>query len=324
MEQRGLGGTGITVSALGFGCGNVGGLMIRGTPEEQTRAVRRALDAGVTYFDTAAMYGDGLSEQNLGRVLTELNAWNRVAVGTKVRLTAEQLNDPSAGVRNSLLASLGRLGRESVKLLQLHNPLSASKDDSAARVGGEDLEPVIAGLQAVVKEGLASHVGFTGLGDTEAVRTLAADTRLETMQSYFNAINPSAGYAGMSGAEDMGGIIDVAAGSGQGVIAIRVMAGGAMTGEEQRARLASPGVGGALVQGNAYEVDLSKAVWRGALARELGLESAMELSLRFVIAKQGISTALVGFSDHDQLEQAIRWAERGPLSEDQVRRVLEA
>jgi aryl-alcohol dehydrogenase-like predicted oxidoreductase len=77
------------------------------------------------------------------------------------------------------------------------------------------------------------------------------------------------------------------------------------------------------VQGNAYEVDLSKAAWRGALAREMGLESAMELSFRFVIAKQGVSTALVGFSDQDQLEQAISWAERGPLSDDQVGRVLE-
>jgi aryl-alcohol dehydrogenase-like predicted oxidoreductase len=325
MEQRPLGGTGITVSALGFGCGNVGGLMVRGTVEEQIRAVRRALDAGVTYFDTAAMYGDGLSEQNLGRVLTELNAWQRVAVGTKVRLPAGQMSDPAAGVRNSLLASLGRLGRDSIDLLQLHNPLSVSKDESGARVGGEDLEAAITGLQEVVREGLARHVGFTGLGEMEAVRTIAADTRLETMQSYFNAINPSAGYAGKSGgAQDLGGVLDVAASSGQGVIAIRVMAGGAITGEEQRARLASPGVGGALVPGNAYEVDLSKAVWRGALARELGLESAMELSFRFVVAKQGVSTALVGFSDQDQVEQAITWAERGPLSQDQVQRVLEA
>lgn len=325
MEQRALGGTGITVSALGFGCGNVGGLMVRGTPQEQSAAVRRALDAGVTYFDTAAMYGDGLSEQNLGRVLTELGAWQQVVVGTKVRLTAEQMNDPAEGIRNSLVASLGRLGRDSIDLLQLHNPLRVSDDDSGGRVGGEDLEPVIAGLQAVVREGLARHVGFTGLGETQTVRILASDARLETMQSYFNAINPSAGYAGKSGgAQDLGGVIDVAAGSGQGVIAIRVLAAGAMTGEQQRARLASPGVGGALVPGNAYEADLSHAAARGALARELGLESALELSFRFVIAKTGVSTALVGFSDQDQLEQAIRWAERGPLSEDQVERVLEA
>lgn len=324
MEQRALGGTGITVSALGFGCGNVGGLMVRGTPQEQSAAVRRALDAGVTYFDTAAMYGDGLSEQNLGRVLTELGVWHRVAVGTKVRLAAEQMNDPAAGIRQSLVASLSRLGSASIDLLQLHNPLRASEDDSSGRIGGDDLEPVIAGLQAVVREGLAKHVGFTGLGETQAVRTLASDTRLETMQSYFNAINPSAGYAGRNGAaQDLGGIVDVAAGSGQGVIAIRVLAGGAMTGEQQRARLASPSVGGVLVPGNAYEADLSHAAARGALARELGLESALELSFRFVIAKTGVSTALVGFSDHNQLEQAIRWAERGPLSEDQVRRVLE-
>lgn len=325
MEQRALGGTGIMVSALGFGCGNVGGLMVRGTPQEQSAAIRRALDAGVTYFDTAAMYGDGLSEQNLGRVLTELGAWQQVAVGTKVRLTPEQMKDPAAGVRNSLVASLGRLGRASIDLLQLHNPFSASKDDSGGCIGVDDLEPVIAGLQAVVREGLAKHVGFTGLGDTQAIRSAASDTRLETMQSYFNAINPSAGYAGISGgAQDLGGTIDVAAASGQAVIAIRVMAAGAMTGEQQRARLASPGVDGALVPGNAYKTDLSHAAARGALARELGLESALELGLRFVIAKTGVSTALVGFSDQDQLEQAIRWAERGPLDEDQVRRVLEA
>jgi aryl-alcohol dehydrogenase-like predicted oxidoreductase len=325
MEQRALGGTGITVSALGFGCGNVGGLMVRGTPEEQSAAVRRALDAGVTYFDTAAMYGNGLSEQNLGRVLTELGAWQQVAVGTKVRLTADQMKEPAAGIRSSLVASLGRLGRASVDLLQLHNPLRGAEDDSGDRVGGDDFEPVIAGLQAVVREGLAQHVGFTGLGEGRSVRIMASDARLETMQSYFNAINPSAGYPGNSGgAEDLGGIIDVAAGSGQGVIAIRVLAGGAMTGEEQRARLASPSVGGALVPGNAYEADLSRAAARNALARELGLESALELSFRFVIAKPGVSTALVGFSDQDQLEQTIRWAERGPLSEDQVGRVLEA
>jgi aryl-alcohol dehydrogenase-like predicted oxidoreductase len=145
------------------------------------------------------------------------------------------------------------------------------------------------------------------------------------MQSYFNAINASAGHAGASGgAQDMAGVIDVAAGAGLGVIAIRVMAGGAMTGQETRAPLASPGLGPALVPGNTYEFDISKAVWRDSLAKELGLESALELSLRFVIAHRGVSTALVGFSDMAQLEDSIRWAERGPLSDDQVRRVVEA
>ena len=60
-----------------------------------------------------------------------------------------------------------------------------------------------------------------------------------------------------------------------------------------------------------------------SLAQELGLESALELSLRFVISKREVSTALVGYSDLSQLESAIRWAERGPLTDDKVLRVLE-
>ena len=60
MEQRDLGHTGLRVSALGFGCGSIGGLMVRGDPADQRRAVARALDAGITYFDTAAQYGDAI------------------------------------------------------------------------------------------------------------------------------------------------------------------------------------------------------------------------------------------------------------------------
>ena len=78
MEQRPLGSTGLTVSALGFGCGAVGGLMVRGDAAEQRQAVSRALDAGITYFDTAASYGDGLSEEHLGQVMRDLGAWSRL------------------------------------------------------------------------------------------------------------------------------------------------------------------------------------------------------------------------------------------------------
>lgn len=59
MEQRTLGRTGLRVSALGFGCGAIGGLMVRGDPAEQRRAVAHAIQAGITYFDTAPSYGDG-------------------------------------------------------------------------------------------------------------------------------------------------------------------------------------------------------------------------------------------------------------------------
>src|SRR5262249_57649917 len=91
METRAFGRTGMRFSILGFGCGAVGGLMVRGDPADQERTVARALDAGVNYLDTAVQYGDGASETNLGRVLKTLKPANAF-VGTKVRLNPQQFS----------------------------------------------------------------------------------------------------------------------------------------------------------------------------------------------------------------------------------------
>ena len=72
MQTRSFGRSGLKLSVLGFGCGAVGGLMVRGAATDQERAVAKAIDAGINYFDTAAMYGDGQSETNLGRVIKAL------------------------------------------------------------------------------------------------------------------------------------------------------------------------------------------------------------------------------------------------------------
>jgi L-galactose dehydrogenase/L-glyceraldehyde 3-phosphate reductase len=69
MEMRVFGRSGMRLSILGFGCGAVGGLMVRGAPADQERALARALEVGVNYFDTAWQYGTGESEKNLGRIL---------------------------------------------------------------------------------------------------------------------------------------------------------------------------------------------------------------------------------------------------------------
>ena len=74
MEMRMFGRTGLELSVLGFGCGAVGGLMVRGDPLDQERTIARAITAGVNYFDTAVQYGNGESEKNLGRILGLLPA----------------------------------------------------------------------------------------------------------------------------------------------------------------------------------------------------------------------------------------------------------
>ena len=110
MERRALGRTGLEVSALGFGCGAVGGLMVRGDPGAQRRAVERALEAGVRYFDTAPGYGDGRSEESLGRVLREIGAAagaeRGVVVGTKLRLDPAVAAGGGAGVERAVRESL--------------------------------------------------------------------------------------------------------------------------------------------------------------------------------------------------------------------------
>jgi aryl-alcohol dehydrogenase-like predicted oxidoreductase len=323
MRYRSLGSTGLTVSELGFGCGAVGGLMTEGRPDDQRRAVSRALEAGITYFDTAPSYGQTRSETNLGRVLQELDAWDKVVVGTKVRLEKSELGNVRATIRDSLDASLNRLGRPRVDLLQLHNNVGDEADGdklSPARILGE----VVPMLRELAAEGRTGFIGFTGLGETEALHEVVESRAFDTVQCYFNALNPSAGYAGASaGRQDFAGLLDAAAAAGMGVICIRVLAGGAASGSSERAENASAAAVGARTAGATFDDDVRRALSLRSLLGE-GIESTTALSLRFVLAKGAVSTALIGYSNQAQLEAAIGWEEAGALSPAQAERVVEA
>jgi aryl-alcohol dehydrogenase-like predicted oxidoreductase len=280
----------------------------------------------MTYFDTAAQYGDGLSEQNLGRALTDLGAWAGVTVGTKARLTLTDRPDLPGALERSLEASLRRLGRDSVDLLQLHTPVlvDGAGPERRGLPLSDALEGVADGMRRVVEKGLARHVGFTGIGDAAASHRILAAGVVETMQAYYNALNPSAGYPGIAGdAQDFDGIIDDAAKHEVGVIAIRVLAAGAVTGSDERAPN-SGGSGGTLVSGGEFDRDLKRAATLPAVAREFGCENTVELAFRFALAKPGVSTVLVGFSTIEQLENALDWQKRGALQSEAIARVVEA
>src|ERR1700736_5761011 len=104
MQLRVFGRTGLELSMLGFGCGAVGGFMVRGDPADQERIIARAIAVGVNYFDTAVQYGDGQSEKNLGRVLQKLKPAN-VVVGTKVRIPPGDFGRITDAVTTSLEGS---------------------------------------------------------------------------------------------------------------------------------------------------------------------------------------------------------------------------
>lgn len=144
---RPLGRSGIQVSALGFGCWAIGGEWQApdGQPlgwgkvddEESVRAVHRALDLGVTFFDTADAYGTGHSERVLGRALGKRRAdvvvatkWGNVFDEATRTLTGQ--DDTPAHARRALTASLDRLGTDHVDLYQLH--LSDADPERAAEL----------------------------------------------------------------------------------------------------------------------------------------------------------------------------------------------
>src|SRR5258707_10811306 len=125
MQVRVFGRTGMQLWVLGFGCGAVGGVMVRGDAADQERLVARALDVGVNYFDTAVLYGDGESEKNLGRVLQKLKPDNPI-VGTKVRVFPGEFGRIADAIAISLEGSLARLRLDRVDIFHLHNPITES------------------------------------------------------------------------------------------------------------------------------------------------------------------------------------------------------
>jgi len=167
MEMRVFGRTGMRLSVLGFGCGAVGGLMVRGSPRDQEQTVARAIAAGVNYFDTAVQYGNGESETNLGRVLQNLKPAD-VVVGTKVRLPSAEFGRIAGAVATSLEGSLQRLRLDRVDIFHLHNAITESGGGEALGVPQVlgDVVPAFERLrqQGKVPGGLAiSLTGSRGL-----------------------------------------------------------------------------------------------------------------------------------------------------------------
>jgi L-galactose dehydrogenase/L-glyceraldehyde 3-phosphate reductase len=319
MEYRALGRTGLRVSALGFGCGNVGGLMVRGTPAERERAAARALELGVNFFDTAPAYGDGVSEEHLGQVLSALKP--QCLVATKVRLGPEGLADPAAAVTRSLETSLRRLRRDRVDLLQLHDPIRVTHGAGEAEVT-DVLERILPAFEALRRAGKVGFVGMTAIGDTPAVHRVLGSGQVASAQVCLNLLNPSAGYAVPPGfpAQDYDRLLALTRANGLGVIVIRVLAGGALSGELARHPIAVPSVD-PISTGPDYATDVGRARALRGLVEEGHVESLVEAALRFPLGSDAVSTVLLGYSSLDHLEAAAAAVAKGPLPPETVARL---
>jgi aryl-alcohol dehydrogenase-like predicted oxidoreductase len=312
MQMRVFGRTAMQLSVLGFGCGAVGGFMVRGDPADQERVIARAIAAGVNYFDTAVMYGNGESEKNLGRVLQKLKPAN-VVVSTKVRLPPGEIGRIADTVAASLEGSLARLRLDQVDILHLHNPITGSGGGSALSVR-QVLDEVVPAFERLRAQGKIRFLGMTAVGDTAALNQVIDARAFDTAQVVYNMLNPSASeqlplnYP----AQDYERLFDHTRAAGVGVVGIRVLAGGALSGSAERHPIAGPApepIGSAM----SYDADVDRARRLIPLVKDGFATSLTEAAARFALSHPAMGTILVGMATPQQFEDALAAVQKGPL-----------
>ena len=326
MRYRTLGDTGLKISEIGFGTAGTSGLMTIESPDEQFKVVKRAVELGINYFDTAPDYGDTLAEVNTGRILRELGI--RPIITTKVEIRAENLNDIAGHIERSLDQSLIRLGVDYVDILQIHNgPISPAPDlqgSNYQRLHVDDYfaaNGAIEGLERVRRQGKTRFIGFICRGtDGREVRRLLDTGLFHVINASFTLLNPSAGLPkpfGMHVDDDYEEVITYANSKGVGTVIYGALSYGLLTD-----RVVDRGEFHPLSRGlsERQRPSLEKAKALGFLSIS-GEHSLAQAAVRFILMTEGVSTVLGGFSDVQQLEELVAVSGAGGLSPELMTRI---
>jgi aryl-alcohol dehydrogenase-like predicted oxidoreductase len=294
MEQRVLGRTGRRVSVVGLGTWQLGADW-GDVPESDARAVlEAAAEEGVTFYDTADVYGDGRSEQIVGRFLAD-HAGDGFTVATKMGRRLDQVpeNYRAENFRAWIDRSRSNLGVERLDLVQLHCPPSATIDS------GETYDA----LDALVEDGSIAAYGVS----VETVdQALSAMTRphLATVQIILNALR----------LRPLEKVLPTALETGVGIIARVPLASGLLSGKYDESttfaaddhrnynRDGSSFDVGETFSGVPYDVGLNAAADFTTLVREsgpMGLTAA-QAAIAWVWQLPGVSTVIPGARSEQQ------------------------
>lgn len=307
MKHRLFGRTGIKVSEIIFGAGTVGGILFLKDDATKREAIRRALAGGINWFDTAAQYGNGKSEEALGRLLPDAGATPYLS--TKFNLDADNLNDVPAQIEERLRASLARLNRSSVDLLQLHNRIGSKAGGrmmTAEQILGRN--GVADGLDRLREKGLIRHKGITAIGEAAPICEVIRSGRFDSAQVYYNLLNPSAARRmprAWTG-HDFTGVIEACRASGVAVMAIRIFAAGVIASDERHGRESVLTANTSIPE----EERKAKAVFE---AIGTGHGTRGQVALRFVLSNPDVSAAIIGSAELHHIDEALQAAGRGPL-----------
>jgi len=299
MEYVNLGDSGLKVSRICLG------MMSYGTPawrewvldEEESRPfIKRALELGINFFDTANMYSAGVSEEVTGRALRDFASREEVVVATKVYFPTNE-DDPNARglsrkhIMDAIDASLERLDMEYVDLYQIHR-----WDDTTP------IEETLEALHEVVKAGKARYIGASSMYAWQFAKALYLQdangwTRFISMQNHYNLV-----YR-----EEEREMIPFCLEEGVGLIPWSPLARGFLAGnrrpekwgETTRAKTDD------FAQEMYYEEEDFEVVNRVVkLADERGVTPA-QIALAWLLHKPAVDAPIVGATKMPHLEQAV-------------------
>lgn len=296
METRPLGRSGLRLSLVGLGCNNFGARIDYAATE---RVVGRAIDLGIDHFDTADVYGEGRSEEFLGRALGARR--NDIVLATKFGLRTRNLTGERRGARAYVMAaveaSLRRLGTDRIDLLTMHVPDRSTPIDET-----------LGALEDLRKAGKVRHFAASNFKAQEIADAAAAAARL--------------GIEGFVGCQDEWSLLNrkierkplrEAERLGLGVIPHRPLAGGALSGKYRRGA-AMPA--GSRYAGNQSGIDrFLEPHWARIEALERFAEARghtlLDLAMSWLARQPPVVSIIAGATAPAQLEanvQAAGWA----------------
>jgi aryl-alcohol dehydrogenase-like predicted oxidoreductase len=288
MEETPLGRSTLTVSRVGLGCNNFGRKLERTASLEVLDA---AFDAGITFFDTADVYGSGQSERIVGEALAGRS--DGLVVATKFGMDMEGTNgDAPRGsreyVRRAIDASLARLGRDHVDLYYYHRP-----------DGVTPLEETLAAMHELVVEGKVRWLGLSNVETTHleeaAAFADAGNSPIVAVQNYFSLIQR----------DDEADVLPLARGLGIGYIPYFPLESGLLTGKY---RAGEPEPDGArlsgLNDGRLSDERLARAEELEAFAASRG-HTLLELAIGGLASIDGIPSVIAGATKPDQVRANV-------------------
>ena len=304
MRYRTLGETGLTVSEIGFGAWGIGGQTPGATSYGPTSdavsrdALRRAFDRGITFYDTANVYGDGHSEALIGEVFRSQR--DRVVIATKAGrpVYADRPDYSGTELRRSLEGSLRRLGTDYVDLFQLHDPSPGTLRDG----------DTLATLDRLRAEGKLRAVGVSARTPDDGL-ALVRDLGVRAVQVNLSLIDQRAGE---------NGLLALAAERGAGLIARTPLCFGLLSGRVAPDALFDPSDHrSAWPRPQIARWAEASRLFIAAVA-ERGRQTPAQLALRFCLSLPGVSTVIPGMLTAAEVEENAAAADLGPLGADDL------